>query len=1237
MVHRSKQAPAFHFCKNLFLLLATCNDSNQCASCHCSTTYLAYDSSLVRKRRPPKPREVTDATRPCRPKPVAFTIANGRTAKHKKHSWTADSGCTLSVTNRIDLFETIDDAQPRKRVRVANGDVVDVVCTGTIRLQMSDSTGKPYTVLHSNVAYSPKFSSNLLSIHELHRQHGISTTFRGNKASFHTPDDVEIPISFSDSRQYILHANAATELQSSRQQAINDRAALWHKRFMHCGNAALRRMAHVIPGITGFTTDFSKCDACLQGKGRQKSFGNTVRRPQPDSSYRRKQTFTYYGERVASDLIGPFPAGQNGHKYAITFYDCYSKHISVYTLPNKEKETVLEVFQQFLIDNEASLPYGVKHFWTDNGSEYLNSDMEKFCHEICVRRSYSIPYTPQQNPYAERCNGDLLCKTRSAFADSGANEKYWPDVIKHAALIHNVLLNENGTSPHELKHGKPFDYSTLHVILCMCHYLLPHRDRASKLSPRSLPAIYLGPDDLRNGHLVYVPKMQRYTSSYHLVFNEHRYYDKSVDRTSVTFADPTSASNEDTEDTIATRLSRRFSEDSHVEHDSDRQTTDLPSDTRPADDPVHGTVGDGTDDPGVWNANHCPNSQCKFPRGHDGPCSHQIVHGPRNRRQTVYAECVNENCCYHSDHCGACYGEDSDDDSDHDVAYATGDSGEHFKLVADDVCDFTILVNLADMQDIPEPKSYDETQRSPLRERWNASMREEWEALLKNGTFEFVSRNDPRVRNRKPTKSRWVYKLKLARDGTIERFKSRFVVCGYSQRHGIDYDRAFSATLRATSFRTLLAIASGRKMRLMHFDVSNAFTQADMDEHDVFIDPPKGFEDWELVNGKRVSKLLYLKRALYGTKQASRLWQETLCTFLLGLGFVRSTADPCLFRLVDGESEILLGIYVDDIIVAYRGSDIYERFHKAFFNKFPGKPEKLAWFLGMAIDQHEDYSIHLDHDLAISKLADKFIPNNTVTREFPSVEAFTKLDRAQSDLDRVRAKRIAYSSLVGALLYIAVMSRPDIAAHTSILAKFLADPSPECVDAAIILLQYLHATRKKKLYYSGKIVVPDGLERHSRTISQNYGFVAYSDSSWGNKYPYPMFGYGVYLYGGLVSFASKQLKTVAFSSCEAEYAAASFACKEIEFIRQICRDMGVQFTGSLVLSVDNTAAIDVANDIGVSGRTKHFDRAIHYVRDLTQLKRILPVFVNTFQQRADGYTKILDKSTFVKWVSNILH
>ena len=133
-----------------------------------------------------------------------------------------------------------------------------------------------------------------------------------------------------------------------------------------------------------------------------------------------------------------------------------------------------------------------------------------------------------------------------------------------------------------------------------------------------------------------------------------------------------------------------------------------------------------------------------------------------------------------------------------------------------------------------------------------------------------------------------------------------------------------------------------------------------------------------------------------------------------------------------------------------------------------------------------------------------------------------------------------------------------------------------------------------------------------------------------------MFGFGIYLYGSLISFSSKQLKTVAFSSCEAEYAAASYTCKEIEFIRNICSDMGVVLQGRLVLAVDNTAAIDIAYDVGVSGRTKHFDRAIHYLRDLTQMRRVVPIFVKTDLQRADGYTKALCKAAYLQWLSSVV-
>ena len=67
------------------------------------------------------------------------------------------------------------------------------------------------------------------------------------------------------------------------------------------------------------------------------------------------------------------------------------------------------------------------------------------------------------------------------------------------------------------------------------------------------------------------------------------------------------------------------------------------------------------------------------------------------------------------------------------------------------------------------------------------------------------------------------------------------------------------------------------------------------------------------------------------------------------------------------------------------------------------------------------------------------------------------------------------------------------------------------------------------------------LKSHVSSIRSNGGFIAYSDASWGPGVDYPMYGYVIYLFGGVVSYTSKQLKVVCFSSCEAEYAAIGCA------------------------------------------------------------------------------------------------
>ena len=219
----------------------------------------------------------------------------------------------------------------------------------------------------------------------------------------------------------------------------------------------------------------------------------------------------------------------------------------------------------------------------------------------------------------------------------------------------------------------------------------------------------------------------------------------------------------------------------------------------------------------------------------------------------------------------------------------------------------------------------------------------------------------------------------------------------------MDYDQSFSATLRSTSLRALLAVASQEHLSLDHFDVTSAFTQAEIDTL-LYVEPPKGFPNLQK-NDRGDDMVLELNKALYGTKQASRLWQFALRNFFIDeLKFTNSNHDPCLFskRCKDG-SVLLLGVYVDDIICAHNRKN-FNWFKEAFTKKFRSKHlGKLSWFLGLAVDQHEDYSVCINQHKYISKLVERFIPNcstSSVRHPMPcNAEVFKQLSSAKDDVE----------------------------------------------------------------------------------------------------------------------------------------------------------------------------------------------------------------------------------------------
>ncbi|EAQ89508.1 hypothetical protein CHGG_06127 [Chaetomium globosum CBS 148.51] len=487
-------------------------------------------------------------------------------------------------------------------------------------------------------------------------------------------------------------------------------------------------------------------------------------------------------------------------------------------------------------------------------------------------------------------------------------------------------------------------------------------------------------------------------------------------------------------------------------------------------------------------------------------------------------------------------------------------------------------------------------QRHPLADLFLQAERDHLQSHEKTGSWEEVSRHSDQIQGNQILDCMWVYTYKFNTRGFLAKCKARLVVRGDQQRVN-HAEENYAATLAVRSFRAVLALAARFDLELKQFDAVNAFVNAKIDE-DVYMEMPTGY--------RRPSRVLKLKKALYGLRKSPLLWQKELTATLTKLGFKALPHEPCMMI----RKGCLIFFYVDDIVVAYRKNDSH--IANAAISGLKAKyeltgGEDLRWFLGIEI--HRDRArryIWLSQTAYIDKIAEL-----AQSDDLPRTPMGLRELQPYEGIATRQSTRL-YQRKVGSILYTAVITRPDVAFAVARLARFNQNPGPEHHRAADQVLRYLHVTRSLALRLGGG--------DYLRVASD----ASFADNSIDRKSSQ---GYAITLFGGLIAWRASKQDTVTTSTTEAELLALAQAAKEGLFIQRLIAEMAIKLDDDvLVLECDNTNTISlVTKEIAVlQTKLRHVDIHNHWLRQEYQRGKIHVKYVPSKKMVADGLTKALN-------------
>ena len=500
-------------------------------------------------------------------------------------------------------------------------------------------------------------------------------------------------------------------------------------------------------------------------------------------------------------------------------------------------------------------------------------------------------------------------------------------------------------------------------------------------------------------------------------------------------------------------------------------------------------------------------------------------------------------------------------------------------------------------------------------EEEKAGMNKEMQSMLNFDVFEEVKMAELTPAQLETVIStRWVKTRKS--DGTC---RCRIVVRGYDQVVE-DPDETYASTPSLLTLKTLLTLAVARGWHVTLADVSTAFLHASMDGEVLVLPPVEYYPSGDVV--------WKLKRALYGLKNAPKLWQQHLASTLESKGFQRMKSDPNLY--FHAKRKIYLLCYVDDLMLFGERkavADLVADLQKELLLRVTGELSEgqEATFLGRhmrrtstSVQMFMETS-YVDRILELAGMATcKAAPT-------PGTDA---LKRGTAELAEPLSpeEHQQYRKLVGQLLWLSNL-RMDIMYAIKELSRGLASPTTDHWAKLKHLLRYLSGTKDYVQELCPKLRLS---EKHSSLDVHTY-----VDSDWAGD---PVSrrstsGVATYLLGVNLQSHSRTQQTIALSSGEAELYAIGAGAADSLFIRSLLLEACLIPRVHLFVHTDSTAGKSMASRYGTSRKTRHVQLRHLFVQELVTSGMITIRKVLGTLNNADILTKYVNKETLARHVA----